>query len=513
MKNENNLNVDKNNLKELRRMKQEIESYITEIENIKSLCNSLKQNIKYESEKIKGLKSELEFRNENLEDIKKQLESLSKPNHDNKHVINKFKEGLIKKKLTDLIYDYIPEVDPTNKEENGGLQDNEYHNLVFDNILVIYTIYDESNGQKLKEYNQPFRISKTSTFEIVKTHACSYWEINNPADYVITDEAEGLIYLMSTHVDDYLRDYSPNTNIIRLMQLNALKFRHRLIPLQEVRMKDCNKLNLKEKKKKKRNFEFATNDLTTHRINAFFADHQALRSYIRRDEFEQREEEIDDDLDKNKIKDYENSFPMIVVLFFMLIFTFIFVYNTRNVELENYKKDSLKEIFDNSNINSYQSLFRYITYNIGFNFKGNQTSDDIIKNVIFPDEKIEDEKDKIYYKFLINDVEEIFKDLGIIGKVPGDYYDKLNITYTVDKLRKYRKSLQFVHTSAIRLIINKVVNTQCSDNKSVKDIISSSKKCVMEVYDENSVDKSDINVVSNKIPYLTAKEANITLNV
>jgi hypothetical protein len=57
MKNDNILFANKEKLNEMRKMKQETEILITDIQNLRTVCYAMKEHIKYEGEKIKALKS------------------------------------------------------------------------------------------------------------------------------------------------------------------------------------------------------------------------------------------------------------------------------------------------------------------------------------------------------------------------------------------------------------------------------------------------------------------------
>jgi hypothetical protein len=519
MKNDNFLYENKEKLIELRKMKQEIENSITDIQNLRTVCYAMNEHIRYEGDKIKALKSEIAFRTENLNDINKQCESLANPLQDNNSAIEKFKEGLIKKKMTELLYELIPEVNPNQSgAEDGDIS--EYNNLMFDHVQVIFTIYDLNHITKYKENRQKFRLSKKSTFKILKFTACNFWDIQNHIEYEITDEAEGLIYQADMNINDFFRDYSPTTNILRLMSLSTIKARSKFLPVQEIRMKESNKLNIKEKKKRKPKFEYSTNDITSHRINNFLNDHPSLKSHVLREDNSESDEEIGQDIDPDKkvveLKDYEGGFSMMVILFLMLITTFIFVYNTRDINLENIKKDHLRKLFDNNYVEDYRTLFKYLSYNIAFNFKSNTTykPDKLMQDFIFPNETLIKDDDILYYKSLVEDIEYIFKDLKMIHRVKdNDIYPKIDISQTIDDVISYRESLHFIFASSIKLIINKVKQSNCSQDENVKEILDPYSVCYAEVYDKNTVDKSQINVLFRKVSFKTAEEENVTIKV
>ena len=85
------------------------------------------------------------------------------------------------------------------------------------------------------------RIDKNSKFSDIKTICCSFWDISNNNDYVITDENEGMVFDQEFNVNDFIRDYYHN-GYFRIIDIKNLKKRYDLLTGQQQKMQYFNKV-------------------------------------------------------------------------------------------------------------------------------------------------------------------------------------------------------------------------------------------------------------------------------
>jgi len=163
-------------------------------------------------------------------------------NQDITNILNKEDTKIIKdeikKNLECILQEKIKELNNIDSvfKTKGTKITNEFSNLVFDSVLVIHTTYDKENAFKkekedinLKQY---FKISSKTKFETLKKTACLFWDLKEE-EYIITDEVEAIIYDEKILIEEFLRKYSVQINTFRLIHINTLKGRNKLIQAQE----------------------------------------------------------------------------------------------------------------------------------------------------------------------------------------------------------------------------------------------------------------------------------------
>jgi len=311
--------------KELREKQAEIEEFLKEIEKLNTICFALSGNIKFEREKIDSLKKEIAFRKKHLEEVDKNLNSfLDKNNPNSQFYVDEIKNKIIKEKLTQLLEEKIPELKPNQLNHERNDSDNEFRDLITDHVNLMYIQYDSSQNTPDKTDKQQFRISSKSTFKSLKRIACLYWDIDNDGDYIICDDAEGILYNEDILIDAWLRDYSALANNLKLVSINSLKMRQKLIGNQENRIKENNKFNYKNLKKENFLDINIGNDNSNHKIREFFNEYQGLNPFIL------IEEKSEDGAEKKiegageQARNIETSFWMLLLLLCFFILTLFF---------------------------------------------------------------------------------------------------------------------------------------------------------------------------------------------
>lgn len=516
----------KEKLKDLRRKKAENEENIKEVRRLNENCYALSEQIKYENEKNIGLKTEIEYRIHDLKEKERQYSSVVDQNNpDSKKYVIELKNSMIKNKLEELLLEKMPELNTsntTNGTSNFNKQDNEFYDLIFDNITLLYTQYDSNDPSiKSKEDKQSFRVSKDSTFKFLKQIACAFWDIDNDNDYAITDEAEALIYNEDMKIDGYLRDYSPLVNVFRLMSISALKTRSKLIGIQEHRMKEVNKLYSKDKSRKKDNKNEVNSayDSSAHKIKDFFnSDYPGLKPYLL-----SINEEKSENTDKPKREDahsqankIETSFFMLLVLVIFFVLNIMFIYNTRDIAGNNYKIEHVSKIFDNKNVTDYISLYDYLISTISM-------------KLLDPNIEYLEVSDRNNF---LNNTYNIYKNKSWFQVEINPETKQYNLL--TDSIPEYMNQIQnnnkFEIVSSIRFILNRVVQKpSCSNNTLVANVITRNDRCFSEYYKAPFIEETftlDNGYITDSSKFfqdfisrgilnkfLTAKQANVTLDI
>lgn len=530
--NEKNGIVDiKERQRRLREKQAENEEFIKEIDRLTSRCTALSSSIKFEKEKNESLKKEIVFRRKHFEDIEKNFNSFKdKNNPESKFFVMEMKNKLIRERLNELLKERIPELNTNKESVNDYGEKNEFRDLVVDNVCLTFIKYEGPIPTGLEKIDkQTFKIAKNSTFKTLKLIACQFWDLNNDSEYIITDEAEGMIYNEEVLIDSWLRDYSVLSNNFKLIAISDIKLRNRLVGNQESRVRENNKIS--SKGGKKQNLQLSGSgggDSSKHKIREFFTEFQGLKPYTLTYQSENEIKKLDKAEDQ--AKNAETSFFLLIILILFFVLNLIFIYGTRDIGRNNLKINYIKSLFDNSSVNDYLSFYNWAIIQIFGNFSylrtynfnnvwQNNNSTPYVTNTL---NALKSKGKTDALKFLS------VKNLNTNTNRPEDQYFDPYILYDILE-QKRNNSINFEFVSSIRLIMNKVKDTPCTTNKMVKEVILEKNEICYEVthdsstsYKEFSYNNIDSRLTSeewikndykNFTKYKTSKQAGVSLNV
>lgn len=335
---------EKQNFEELRAKKQEIDKLIPEIEKKNDICYQLYENIQYEKTKLANYQNEINTRNNRLEELKSEYNTIiGKGNTSSKEQVIKLKTETIKAKLDELLALKIPEAGLSNNiKAKDESEENEFKNLVHENINIIYTQYESATSKDKKEEKQSFKISKNTIFKTLKETACQYFGIENPNDYLLTDDTEAILYDEDFKIDDYMKFYSVRINILRLMSAVLLRARAKIIPLQEDRLKETNLFKSKLRNEVKKSGHGSGGQY----INEFINYYLGYKPYFLQEEniVEKDSSEV-----KSEAKELDTSFIMLALTLVLMAITLAFIYRSeKDILLDNKKIVNLQEQFQPS---------------------------------------------------------------------------------------------------------------------------------------------------------------------
>ena len=315
--------VKPENLEELRQKKQEIDRYLPEIEQKNEICHQLFENIQYEKTKLHTYQQEINIRTKRLEALKTQLSAIrGLGNANSKNQVTEIKTQIIKEKLEELLSQKIPEVGlSNNKKAKNESEENEFKDLVHENICIIYTQYESATAKTKKEEKQSLKISKKTKFKTLKETACQFFRIENPNDYLLTDDSEAILYNEDLEIDEYMKYYSVRLNVFRLVSSLLLRARSKIIPIQENKLKEMNTF-----KSKSRNEVKNTGQGTgSQYLNEFINDYSGFKPYILRKDDTIPEKEPGEI--KAQAKELDTSFIMLLLTIVFMAFTIFFIYS------------------------------------------------------------------------------------------------------------------------------------------------------------------------------------------
>lgn len=480
--------VKPENLEELRQKKAEIDRYIPEIEQKNEICHQLFENIQYEKTKLNTYQKEIEIRTKRLEALKTDLNAIKgQGNANSKNQVTKIKTDIIKEKLEELLSQKIPEVNLTNnKKAKKESDENEFKDLVHENICIIYTQYESATSKSKKEEKQSFKISKKTKFKTLKETACQFFRVENPNDYLLTDDSEAILYNEDLEINEYMKYYSVRLNVFRLISSILLRARAKIIPIQENKLKEMNTF-----KSKSRNEIKKTGQGTgSSSLNQFITEYSGFKPYILRKDDSIPDKEPGEI--KQQAKELHTSFIMLVLTIIFMAFTIAFIYREqKDVLLDNKKIESMKNIFTPSEVTDVKSLGLYF-----------------VNKLIIP--------------------------LAQNENLPKNYCDNLlekfkekNIPVLIENGAITPPQTEFIKASSVRVVLSRVPTKECKPPKIVEERIdvcynsrfgSKIDKSDITNNELNTLNQSDIqdivDIIRNQIQnYQSSKKAKIKTNL
>ncbi len=475
----------KDNLEEIREKKREIEKYLPEIESLKEKCYQLNENIQYEKKKKKSLEQEIEYRKKRLNEYSAQYRAITgKQTMNSKDEVKKIKLDIINDKLEELLAEKIPEAGLKLNSKGADNQNEDFKELIHANIKLVLT-NDSSTSKNKIEQETRFRISTTLTFSALKLTACKFWNIDNPNEYLITDESESIIYNEDMAINNYMRNYSVRSNLLRLIKTNILNSRIKITPLQDSRIKDLNQFESKSKGDKK----FIGSSSSTQIINEFINYYTGLKPYY--SETKKGEEKNEKISNSVQPKDLDTSLIMLLLILLFFFLTIFVIYRNENDILQNKRKiDYLTFLFDNSKVTSPFALANYLLDKIFGQILKNRSINNNINN-----EPIYDIDNFKLYEWLYNNEnvklsECIIKNCIIKNENETYYLDSDKFTNCSKK--KYINADGIISLSSVHIVIEKVKKKKCYSGRSVKKINEENFSCYEVDYESGNKLKDDL---------------------
>jgi len=460
---------------------------IKENEKLKEKCYVISEKINFQTERNKNFKLEIEYKQKLCKQIEKTYKSIISQNPDTLKGIEEMKNEFIKKKLEEYLLQDIPEINCMKDvyDEDIEYESNEFRDLIYDHVTIIHTEYKKNEETLEKsEEKKNFRVSKKTDFKSLKQTACNYFDIENENDYVITDDAEALIYNDKLPLDEFFKNYSVLNNSLRLISLPFLKSRSQLIGLQEYRMKSTNKLNIKNVKKDINVRRNMNTDSSGLKIKKLFLEYPGLKPFILQSEDVGIEKRKDS---KGNSKNIETSFFMIFALIIFFILNLISIYGPRDIKGNNLKIKYAQEIFNNDYVTDYKKLYSYLVEKIGFNFMDIKESDF-----------------KLNDKYKLANNQYIPKTLNVFGNdqtwflvktetdsISGKKLYEIDMKNLQTYLQNHRKGYtNFVVTSSFHFILKRVKEKTCEENSVVDWLVTPSDKCYEVYYNSKTQEDS-----------------------
>ena len=501
-----------------RQKKREMEKYVQEIESKNEICHQLTENIKYEKTRNNTTKNEIKLRADRLKELNEQYQAiLNKDNLEMDSKVNLIKKQIIKEKLEELLDFKIPEAGLKQKRKINDVNENEFKDLIHESIKVIYTKYESPFSKINKEESQNFIISRYSIFSSLKETACSYWNLDMN-EFILTDETESIIYNDKIPINEYMKSYSIRSNIIRLIKINILKARVKILPSQESRLKETNKLEIKGKGEIKR----GGGGSFTQIVSEFINNYPNLKPYLLgKDpgESESENKEI-------QAKDLDTSFYMLVLCFLLCILTLLQIQVPQNDVIINKKEIGyLKDLFKLDNLegkNNILYVFIYLIKCLRTVSSSSSINDNYLNLAQINKSNIDENVNNPYdFSYCTNNVENL-----------ENFYDCIN-----KEFEKSSKGIELNYLSSVHLIIEKVKEKDCN-NKMMNLLYQPDEdkpKCYYEFFtyekrskNEKPLNSSDyinslmndtdnpnnrlLNFLNESYQYKSSKESNIKLN-
>jgi hypothetical protein len=500
----NQTEEEEENIDIKRQKKREMEKYIQEIESKNEICHQLIENIKYEKDRIKITKNEINLRAERLKKLNEQYQAIvNEENLEMDERVTKIKKDIIKEKLDELLDDKIPEAGLKQKRNLKNLNENEFKDLIHESIQVIYTKYESPYSKLNKEEIKNFIISKYSVFSSLKETACSYWNLE-PNEFILTDETESIIYNDNILINEFMKNYSVRSNIIRLIKINILKARIKILPSQEGRLKETNKLELKGKSEVKRGGGGSFAQI----VSEFVKYYPNLKPYL----LGKDPMDLDSENKDLRAKDLDTSFYMLVLCLLLFIFSILQLQIPQNdITINNKEIGYLKNIYSIDALGGNKNNVAFIFYYL---FKCLRTVSHLHK---------EDYISLNDFEYpLINECLDFTKCKNKTNET--EKYDCI-----IDTFKNCSEGIELNFLSSVHLIIEKVKEKECNakmverDKKCYHEKFTSGNENKNETLDEKEIEyfqylikenpKNELlDEVYKNLKHKSSKKAKITLN-
>lgn len=445
----------KDNLEEIRKKKKEIEQYLPEIESLKEKCYQLNENIQYEKKKKKSLEQEIEYRKKRLNEYSAQYRAITgKQTMNSKDEVKKIKLDIINDKLEELLAEKIPEAGLKLNSKGANNQNEEFKELIHDHIKLVLT-NDSSTSKNKIEQETRFKISSTLTFASLKLTACKFWNIGNPNEYLLTDESESIIYNEDMPINNYMRNYSVRSNLLRLIKTSILNSRIKITPLQDSRIKELNNFESKSKGDKK----IIGSSSSTQIINEFINYYTGLKPYYS----EKKKDEKKSQKINNSVlpKNLDTSLIMLLLVLLFFFLTIFVIYRKENDILQDKRKiDYLTFLFDNSNVTSEFELANYLIDKIFGQVLKNRN-----ENINPADQCIYDIDNFTLFKWLHDNLDTVSLSQCLYNETISNNSDSycLNISnFTKCSKEKYINAEGIISLSSVHVVLEKVKEKKCA---------------------------------------------------
>lgn len=457
-------------LNENREKLRKMEDFYEGIAKKTTNCHELSEKIESQKKELKYLNNEIKIRKRHFNESNKNYKALigEGTEGDDEKKVEEIKKMIIRERLDDVLDRKMPEakLKPNEGRIRNDIEENEFRDLIYDSIQVIYTKYESDINKNPIEDIKNFKISNHSKFSSLKKEACLYFCIKEPDDYTFTDEVESIIYNENMKVNDYMKYYSLKSNKIRIMKKGVLAERDKLLPAQEFKVEELNS----KKKNQKEGSRRGVGEGGKAIIKEFYMRYPGLRPYsIENLSFKDGEEQVQSVNPEN----LDTSFIMIILFLALLILTIIFIYRSDNdTNLDYSRMTYLLKTFNTDEVHDLDTLPEYMIQTL---FLG------LLKNV----EKFDNSS--------APNVTELLNSLCSKNDPNSNirlFRDICSDT-SPQTLRKIQEVFDgsnvpsgFYTLSSLHIIVEKVKKRDCLDRKSVKSLISG--ECYYDYYNEDN---------------------------
>jgi len=280
-------------------------------------------------------------------------------------------------------------------------------------------------------------------------------------EFILTDETESIIYNDKIPINDYMKAYSVRSNIIRLIKINILKARVKIIPSQESRLKETNKLELKGKSEIKRGGGGTFSQILSEFINTY----PNLKPYL----LGKDPGESETDNKEIQAKDLDTSFYMLVLCILLFVLTIIQVKIPQNdVIINNKEIGYLKDLFKLDYLGGKNNIIYIFFYLI--KCLRTVSSDSKIDNFLSKNEFQKSKLNLSNYNLNFSVCQKFFNSND--NNYNNDLYKCIN-----EAFEEFSKGIELNFLSSVHLIIEKVNKKDCNDKMIDKLHISKNITC------------------------------------
>ena len=305
-----------------------------------------------------------------------------------------------------------------------------------------------------------------------------FWNIENPDNYILTDEIESIIYDENVRIDYFCKNYSIMSNTFKIVETASIKNNMNLNRIQLDKISEDNVINEKSKAQKSNQVN-AIGDSELHQIdrqiNKFFNEYKGLKPYLpdlNILKFDEGDVKLRQEHQK-KLESLENSFIMFILILLFYIFTIIFILASRDLKSDYNTKRTLEDMFDAESIHSEKDLYTYLVRKIGARFM----NFDNVKNL-----------DEYYWP-----EEAVFDTKFTFGT--EEWGPEADTKEIASQLKNERKTVgRFKLASTIHMVINKVNTKQCLEGSTFSEYFSANETCYHAFYDASTKSTSIIDV-------------------
>lgn len=359
--NNNNLNIVgvtkvqvKNEKFSLRKKVEELKEMHLIIEVLQDSIINLTQSLKIEKDKLTKKQENLVFRKGIVFELNEKFKQIV---NDFSLIKDEYYSTIKKKNILKTMIDLTCTIPEINDIMNNKQIISEFYNLVFSHVSIFY--FSNQSLEHKGKITMSFKISKNILLHDLKYQACLYLGLEDKLnDFILCDNYCFYMYYEFMTVNDYLSNYSTNSNCFYLIEMDEYKSNSGFSMSQIAGLERLNtKINFSSQEGE-RNIDIS--DIAGKITQRFYFNEYPLLVPYKRYEF-------NSDFKSSNLSIFNSALVMILV-FIQFILTLYGIYLNRDIGRTATRISYFREMNNNKMIYTHEDLFKFIVQKLGYKY-------------------------------------------------------------------------------------------------------------------------------------------------